>query len=197
MTDISINLQKQLLNYIKNEPLSDDNPLLYEIIDIYLNDKNSSTLRQYITAVMCEYENSFKKLGYDAIDKYGFHKEIKPVNISSNKISKRYGMKIGFSDYTLDRFENDVKNNVNILHSLFVDGKLIYIIEFPIKDFENKLKYHVDKEIIQNKQRYIRKAEFSFKDVNINNVIIKFKVDNFESYKDLLTKSLYEYILTN
>lgn len=192
--EISSELEKLISEYaLTGKIVTDISPEFKELVELYFNDKNSSTLRQYATSLICGYTNSFKKLGYDAIDKYGKHKEVKPTNRNSKTSKKTFNGWFGFSDYTKDRFDNDVKNEVNILQSFFVDGRLIYIIEFPIVDITHKMDYLLEK--YAGKQ-YIRKAEFTFADLNVDNIEIKYITPDISEYTVAMTKKLYSFIIS-
>ncbi len=191
--EISESLQEKLVNYSLNKIPADMCEECKALINLSLNDKNSSTSRQLVTARVCGYKNSFKKLGYDAIDKDGNHKEIKPTNkMKDTKL--KYNGQFGFSDYTADRFGKEVQANVNVLQSFFVDGKLMYIIEFPIIDLGKRMDILVNKHIKEKGQRYIRSASFSFNDLTESNITIKFVSDNIDDVKHILSTKVYNFI---
>jgi hypothetical protein len=124
---------------------------LDSILYLYLNDKNSSSIREYITyqKVKSYYEDKgtgwkFKynrrKRGYDAKAeknvnnrKLTLHIEIKPKN--AEKLGFR-DLHIGISDYTPERLRKDLKKvNSNsfltYVTSGFIRGQLMYVIETP------------------------------------------------------------------
>lgn len=193
--NISLELNEIVLDFAKGKDLNHLPPAMIELLNLYFNDKNSSTLRQYITSKLCGYNNSFKKLGYDAIDENNQHKEIKPTNFSSTT-KKVYSGQFGFSDYTESRFSKDVQNDVKILQSFFVDGELMFIIEHPIIDLSARMDKLIKKHIIQNKQRYIRSATFSFNNLNPQNIKVKYISKNIEKYEHLISKKLYKFIMS-
>ena len=45
-------------------------------------------------------------------------------------------------------------------------------------------------------KQYIRKAEFTFADLNINNIEIKYITPEIEEYKNAMTKKLYSFIIS-
>lgn len=164
------------------------------LLTIYINDKNSSMLREYITTSIAGYIHHTKKLGYNGYRQVGIgdggeYCEVKPRNVNKNneKIkNKKLNGDGNFTDYTWDRFDRDFKTNLNMLISGFVDGKLIYIIEFPFKnkDFCNKLRTQLEKKFpnkTRNEGNYLRSCNFSFKDyMYSNNFKIKFLVKKSE-----------------
>lgn len=151
------NLENALLAYCKgsrdftSELLNCSNVNLIgmfsDLITMYVNDLNSSTLREMVTLVLAGYEGRAGKIGYNGykIDDSGkcIDCEVKPKNVRSHSDS---GGKLNgggnFTDYTWKRFEKDKEKNPNMLVSGFVDGKIIYIFEFPfnLPSFVEQLK---------------------------------------------------------
>lgn len=78
-----------------------------------------------------------------------------------------------FTDYTPARLQKDKQEkDLNILVSGFVDGKLIYIIEFPlnsldfVRNLENKIK-NWQRKLEGSKSikgQFLRSADFNYKD---------------------------------
>lgn len=107
--------------------------MLAELIEMYMTDKNSSTLREIVTVRVAGYKHSEEKLGYNGFkEEQGRKKmcEVKPVNVNEGERKKLNGGG-NFTDYRWSRFERDSEENPNMLVSGFVSGKLIYILEFP------------------------------------------------------------------
>lgn len=122
--------------------------VLMDLITTYINDKNSSTLREFITVTIAGYQHSEGKIGYNGYKQNSIIKgkailcEAKPKNYDTeelekfkSKLRKTAPSKLNgggnFTDYTFSRFEKDKKENPYMLISGFIDGKLIYILEFP------------------------------------------------------------------
>jgi len=109
--------------------------------------------------------------------------EAKPKNLASEEFEKfeRGERKTkpqklngggNFTDYTLARLEKDKQEeDLNMLVSGFVDGKLIYVIEFPFKweDFVKNLEKKVQKwqsKLIGSQSirgQFLRSADFDYK----------------------------------
>lgn len=191
--EIPESLQQKLEDAALGILAEDECPDCKLLINMYLNDKNSSTARQLVTARICGYDNSFKKFGYDAIDELGNHKEIKPANKRKGQDKKHCG-RFGFSDYTEERFGKDVHANVHILQSFFLDGRIMYIFEFPIIDLSERMELYIKTHIKEKKQRYIRSADFSFTNLKKENIIIKYISPNFEDCKDSISSRIYNFI---
>ena len=175
---------------------------------MYINDKNSSTLREYITTIVAGYTHHTQKLGYNGYRQIGIGEgceycEVKPKNInkSDEKIKdKKLSGDGNFTDYTWDRFDRDYKANLNMLISGFIDGKLIYIIEFPFKnnDFCNRLKIQLEKKFpnkIRKEGDYLRSCSFSFKDyIYSNDFKIKFLLqkEELQEYSSFINNKFYQ-----
>jgi len=105
--------------------------ILVDLITMYINDKNSSTIREFITVTLAGYEHKEAKIGYNGFKQDAFSGitikcEAKPKNVDTNSESidklKGYG---NFSDYTFARLERDKQEDgLNMLVSGFVDGRL-------------------------------------------------------------------------
>ncbi len=104
--------------------------ILVDLITMYINDKNSSTVREFITVTIAGYNHKEKKIGYNGFKHDTFsgrtiNCEAKPKNVDTHSDSpdklKGYG---NFSDYTFARLEKDIQEEgLHILSSGFVDGK--------------------------------------------------------------------------
>jgi len=157
--------------------------ILVDLLTMYINDKNSSTLREFITVTFAGYTHKEKKIGYNGFKQDAFsgktiNCEAKPKNVDTNSKSpdrlRGYG---NFSDYTFKRLEKDSKEeDLNMLVSGFVDGRLVYIFEFPFRNsaFVNNLREQLMRRFPKGKDiptEYLRSASFDYK--------------HFINYKDL------------
>ena len=119
-------LNLHLLDLSKDAIISLSN----ELLTTYINDKNSSTLREFITVSLSGYEHSKGKIGYNgykhlsAIAGKPLMCEAKPKNFDTREIEKfNQGLRKkpsllngggNFTDYTIARFEKDKKENPNL-----------------------------------------------------------------------------------
>ena len=160
--------------------------LFTDILTMYINDRNSSTLREYLTVTIAGYEHSENKIGFN-----GFRQnsiiggkpiacEAKPKNFNTEDLlafkkgkTKTSPTKLNgggnFTDYTFARLLKDKTENPNLLVSGFIDGKLVYILEFPfdIKSFISKLQEQLRKRFKNGKDRlgqFLRSANFDYRD---------------------------------
>jgi len=194
------NLLKLIVGYSKGfiskkEIEENYNPLLLELLEIYLNDKNSSSLRQIITCQVVGIESNPNKLGYDGIET---KEEVKPKNINS-KDKKKLDAGGNYSDLTIKRHLKYIEDNPKIHISGFVDGLLIYILKvdyIDLKDFfyEKLLKKFPNGDVVGN---YLRSASFTFNNLKkCSNLEIEFVSNDINSYCNFLQKDLYKFLLT-
>lgn len=160
-------LGELLLNKSKDNLISS----LTDLLTVYINDKNSSSLREFITVVISGYRHNPKKLGYNGFKQNSIIGgkpiacEAKPKNIQTDgyeqrKTKPKLNGEGGFNDYTIERLKKDTKENLNILPSEFIDGELQYILEFPFSIIYKQLKKQLpQKRIIGT---YKRMASFNF-----------------------------------
>ncbi|MEO0139317.1 MAG: hypothetical protein ABIL16_08235 [candidate division WOR-3 bacterium] len=107
--------EKELMEYLLEKSKKDLIAILVDLITLYINDKNSSTLREFITVSIAGYEHKKEKVGYDGYKLSSYGKplmcEAKPKNVSKNGERKLDGGG-NFTDYTPERLERDRKENL-------------------------------------------------------------------------------------
>ncbi len=174
---------------------------LQDILTIYFNDTNSSTLREWITLILSGYEPTWKKLGYNGfrITESGAreHCEVKPVNVvraPDGKVGKRkLDGRGNFTDFTWARLKEHKKENPMMLVSGFVDGKIIYILRFPFntKPFLARLEEQLTRMFPKGdvSGSYLRSASFSSSHF-INDAECIYLTDDIDSHEDIITKNL-------
>jgi hypothetical protein len=197
----------ELNNILISKSKDDLIAIINNILTIYFNDRNSSTMREYVTVSLAGYKPSEKKIGYN-----GFKQdtsvggkviacECKPKNVvtSDGKLKKLSGG-ANFTDYTFGRFKRDKKENVNILMSGFIDGHLIYIIEFPFKcpSFVKQLRKVLKRRFPDGdvSGQYLRSATFRLEDYkNYSGIkLIYLDKTTLEANKKFVTKQLYDFL---
>lgn len=192
-------LNSILLNKSKDNLIS----CLIDLLTTYLNDKNSSSLREYLTVILSNYTHNPNKLGYNGYNHNSnllgnpINCEAKPKNIiTSNydlkKTKPKFNSECSFNDYTHKRLEKDKQNNLNILSSGFLDGELLYIIEFPFEMIIERLESQLQK--IQGP--YLRSAAFNYSHIK-NKESIKINFINkiaIEQNQKFFNKSFYNFI---
>jgi len=194
-------LERYLSGMTKNNLIE----VLVSLITMYINDKNSSTLREFITVTVAGYQHTEGKIGYDGY-KQSVHGEslmceAKPKNVISGWKWKLNGGG-NFTDYTHERLERDIKENLHMLVSGFVDGKLIYILEFPFKcnSFVSKLKKQLDRRFPDGDipGQFLRSANFNYKDyIGCKDLKVVYHLPEADlvKYKDNIVKGFYKFLM--
>jgi len=162
-TEISVNL----LGKSKDNLVS----ILLDLLTIYYNDLNSSTMRELVVAVLAEYKPNPEKLGYNGFRHNTLtgvveHCEIKPRNVRAGTPRKLDGGG-NFTDYSWEKFHRHQKENANMLVAGFLDGRLIHIFEFSFNEqsFTSRLREQLERRFPDGDitGEYLRSAYFSFK----------------------------------
>ena len=172
-----------------------------EILIRYANDVNSSTLRELVTILKAGYEPQLlgAKLGYNGTTSQGKPCEAKPVNIRSDSGKKLNGGG-NFSDFTYERMDRYQNDGVMMLISGFVDGRLIYILEFPFSysEFVNRLGRQLQRHFARGRRapgQFLRSAQFSFRHYkNCPELKIIYKDPQLSDYREFLTVNIFGFL---
>ncbi|MBI2476491.1 MAG: hypothetical protein HYV67_04615 [Candidatus Taylorbacteria bacterium] len=206
----------RLLDLSKDSLIS----LFTDLLTMYINDRNSSRLREYITVITAGYEHSEGKIGFNGYKQNNIVGglpiacEAKPRNIftadfkahADGKRKTKPALLNGggnFTDYTPDRLKRDRKENPMMLTSGFIDGKLIYILEFPFRtvSFVKCLRKSLEKHFpngVRKSGTFLRSATFDFRSyesANTLQVIYRLPATELETYKKFFNKKFYEFLL--
>jgi len=180
--------------------------VLLDLLTAYINDKNSSSLREFITVSIAGYQHNPAKLGYNGfkqnseINGQPIHCEAKPVNIQTEGYNeKKTKAKLngagGFNDYTIERLQKDIKANPNMLSSGFIDGQLLYILEIPFNAIVKRLKEQLPE--VRTTGEYTRYANFNYShwgsSENIN--IIYINKNAIKINEKYFNKKFYSFLL--
>ena len=220
----STGTHKELSEYLIGKSKDTLIGILVDLLTMYINDKNSSTIREFITVSLAGYTHQESKIGYNGFKQDTFIPgktikcEAKPKNINTEEFEKYKNGKRktkpaklngggNFTDYTRERLEKDKKEkDLNMLVSGFIDGKLIYIIEFPfncpdfVKNLENKIK-RWEKKLEGSKSikgQFLRSADFYYKHyINCSNlkIIYLLSKEELKNYEEYIDKKFYEFLL--
>ena len=214
---------KELNDYLINKPSDNMVQMLIDLLTMYINDKNSSTIREFITVTLAGYMHKESKIGYNGFKQDVFisgqtiNCEAKPKNFNTEEFNKykrkerstspaKLNGSGNFSDYTPERLiKNLNEKDLNMLVSGFVDGKLIYIIEFPFvcENFINNLKNKLNKWLSKlegsktRKGQFLRSADFTYKDFfECKNLKISYILSKkeLEEYKSSISKDFYNFL---
>lgn len=163
--------QADVQDLLNNKSRSNLTSMLIDLTTQYFNDKNSSTLREFLVVSLSGFNHISKKIGYNGYrhagigDKKEFC-EVKPVNITSENTKKLNGYG-NFTDYSWKKFKRHKKENPIMLVAGFIDGKLIYILSFKFncKGFQNRIEEQLKRQYPDGDEsgKYLRSASFSLR----------------------------------
>ena len=187
--------------------------LLSVLMTLYINDRNSSTLREFLTVSIAGYRHHEAKIGYNGYKTIGAGKtvscEVKPKNIRRQDLKdyqegrrKSSPAKLNgggtFNDYTWARLEKDKAAAPNILASGFVDGRLLYILEFPFNapGLVGRLEAQLSRDLPRGdvERRYVRGAMFDYRDY-LDDARLVYRAADLESFEDCFNRAFHERIL--
>ncbi len=101
----------------------------------YASDSNSSSIREAVTLDFLGYEQYSAKHGADGFDpKTNKQKEVKPRFFPAGKKASIGG---NFNDMTPELLHK--KNGLDVICSVFVEDRLILVVEFPIRAIHDQL----------------------------------------------------------
>jgi hypothetical protein len=172
--------------------------LLFKILAEMSKDKNSSTFREGVTLGVLGKEQSVTKLGYDS-DKEPI--EVKPKNLSSNS-DKKFDGSGNFSDFTWARHQKYKNDNVKMIVSGFLDGKLTFVLSFNYNesDFTKEIERQLTKHLPNGdeKTRYVRSVKFSYRHFfKSESFKIEYLCPEIVNYERKFTKPFYSVIIKN
>lgn len=183
--------------------------ILVDLLTMYINDKNSSTIREFLTVTLSGYTHKEGKIGYNGYKQDSILKgeaircEAKPKNVDTHsKVIRKLNGGGNFTDYTFERLKRDKAENLNMLISGFVDGKLIYILEFPFgyPKFIKRLKGQLSHRFSKGKDisgQFLRSANFHYKhfiDCRKLRVIYILPQKELDQYRPYIVKDFYEFL---
>jgi hypothetical protein len=197
-TNLKLNYSIGNIDKIKNLDGYTKEKLLLELLSEMSKDKNSSTFREGVTLGVLGKNQSVNKLGYDSDDE---PIEAKPKNISSDS-NKKFDGSGNFSDFTWARHRKYQNDNVKMMVSGFLDGKVLFVISFNynstdfVTEIERQLTKHLpDGDIVS---RYVRSAKFSYKHFNTSDSLkIEYLSPDFKKFENKFTKPFLSFILKN
>jgi hypothetical protein len=171
MTILTQNTINYVTDFVTGKIKLDNDTIKNNLILSYLSDKNSSTLREAITANICGYKWSSEKLGYDAFDE---SRQL-PVEIKPKlKTKSGFNGNGNFSDLTPEKVNEMLQNNLIMVSSLFHNSQLIHVIEFPFLVIHPVIEKQVFEKCVINKQKQARSANFSSKDYHDSDIKIHY-----------------------
>lgn len=206
----SMRTPKELSSYLIGKSKDTLIGILVDLLTMYINDKNSSTIREFLTVTLAGYKHKEGKIGYNGFKQDAFISgktikcEAKPKNVDTSlKPLRKLNGGGNFTDYTFERLKRDKREKaLNMLISGFVDGKLIYILEFPfnysefVKHLEEQLQHRFEegKDIAG---QFLRSANFDYRRfINCPNLKIVYILDKdkLKKYQPYIVKGFYSFL---
>lgn len=174
----------------KEDVIEGHGEMTMDFLELYINDSNSSTLREAITCKVIGLEFTGKKLGYDSKHT---NEEIKPRNVqtSTTKILDGYG---NYSDLTWRRHNKYIADDVIIHVSGFVNGLLMYIVKFKYIDLAPYLQEMLERDLPNGdkKNKYVRTAYFTYTNFkDFPSYEIEFVRGNISDFEYKIRKDLF------
>lgn len=203
--EVSDAMLEYKLNYTLNkvpENIDMKDSIIYSLIKEHSNDVNSSSFREEMAIYFSNHINLEGKLGYDAKTIDGRNVEHKPKNsVGKSKLSGTGN----FTDFTHSRIDKYSNDKVLMSVSGFINGKIVYIVEFPFNHstFKQHLKDKVTKALPDGDKegKYCRSASFGFKhfkdceELNVVFTSTDFKEKSYDStFKNYITKTFYTWL---
>lgn len=167
--------------------------VLADVLHRYANDVNSSGLRELFTLVKAGCQLTPGKLGYNGLLPDEHPCDVKPINIRSDSGNKLNGGG-NFSDFTYERLERYLVDRVMMIVSGFVDGRLVYILEFPFSCLEQEIRRQLDRFFTAPRRpgQYLRSASFSFKHYGTSPELrTVYRAPNLNDFRQFLTRNLF------
>lgn len=176
-------MSDELLSIVIKKSLGEEiilQPMVEELLEVYMNDPNSSFLRESITTKIAGCTPIPGKLGRDAYDPLTKReKEVKPKNFTG-KSTNGSGC---FNDYTRARFNKDNEYNLEIIHSLFIQGRVAYVVEFTFDAIASTLDKQIREKCEVKNNSYVRTASWNYKHW-INHESLKLHYINIDLLKE-------------
>lgn len=183
--------------YIKGRTSDELALVLKDLLDLYANDKNSSTLREWVVLLIAGCSQQPGKIGYNGY-KGDTPYEVKPRNVRSDEPKPRRLSGDGnFTDLTYERLEKYLQDRLRVLVAGFVDGNLLYVLEVPIESLQARLKEQLDRKFGGKRPSgvFLREASFSFRVYRGDSrVRCLFLHPRWREYQQYLTKPFRQYL---
>ncbi len=191
--------------------------MLVDLTTQYFNDKNSSTLREFLVVTLSGFEPLTGKLGYNGYRHIGISNdkslsedqipkeycEVKPKNVIKDTGKKLDGGG-NFTDYSWQKFQKHKDEDPTMLIGGFIDGKIIHVFSFKYnsKDFIDRIEHQLEAQFPKGDEtgKYLRSASFTLNAYSQSNdldVKVFVNKDELETYKKQLTSGVYELLKKN
>jgi hypothetical protein len=187
-----------LVEDIRNLDEKTKEELLLQMLNDMSNDKNSSTFREGVTLGVLGVKQSTKKLGYDSDDE---PTEVKPKNLTIES-NRKFDGSGNFSDFTWKRHKKYQEDNVKMVVSGFLEGKLMFLITFNYNSetFVQEIDRQLQRQLPNGDElnRYVRSVKFTYKHFKDSDTFkIKFLSPIINEYEFKFTKPFFKILKTN
>ena len=200
---------KDVANLLNDKSKQNLISMLLDLTTQYFNDKNSSTLREFLVVSLSGFQPLKEKIGYNGYRHLGISGdkefcEVKPKNITTDKQDAKLNGGGNFTDYSWRKFKRHKQENPTMLIGGFIDGRLIYIFSFKFnaESFINRIQQQLQDNFPNGDEinKYLRSASFTLnayqdsKDLEVQTFI-----NNTEllKYSSRLTKGIYDLLSKN
>ncbi len=181
---------------VRNKSIEDLVGALKDILNLYANDKNSSTLREWVVLRVAGCHQQPGKIGYNGY-KDDAPYEVKPRNVRLDERKRRLNGDGNFTDFTYERLEKYLQDGLRVLVAGFVDGNLLYVIEVPMESLQHALRRQLDQKFREGRPAgvFLRGARFSFRDYKDDaRVRCLFLHPRWHDYQEYLTGPFRSYL---
>lgn len=203
--------QVDVLNFLDPKSKQDIIDMLLALTTEYFNDKNSSSLREHLLVTLGGFIRREEKIGYNGYRQasiqgstYEFC-EAKPTNVitKNGRVTRKLNGGGNFTDFTWNRLEKHVKDNPTMLMGGFVDGKLLYAMQFKFNSSRGLytcLEEQLKKSFPNGDEpgRYLRSARFNlnhYSDSPELSILYPPAPDVIEENSGYMTGNLKSYLL--
>lgn len=178
-----------------------DNKLV-GLVDIMFNDTTSSLLRECVTVHISGYDIIWNKLGYDGKKEDGSFCEAKPSNSyksSDGTVKRKLNGGGNFNDYNLERYENDINEDLYMVIGGFVEGEIAYVLKFRFDscDFSKKILETTKKRIKSMNEGKTKRivVSFSYRDYEYDGVEVPYlNINLVRKNKEYFAKNFYNFL---
>ena len=192
----------EVVDLLNNKSKQNLISMLLDLTTQYFNDKNSSTVREFLVVTLSGFKSLQEKIGYNGYRHLGIGGnkefcEVKPKNITTDKLNKKLDGGGNFTDYSWRKFARHKIENPTMLIGGFIDGRLIYIFSFKFNSdiFLNRIKEQLEKNFPNGDEinKYLRSASFSlnaYKDSKDLKIKVFISTSELQHYSTYLTKGI-------
>lgn len=199
-----IDFSNEIINKSKENIIS----LFTDLLTMYINDFNSSTLREIITVEIAGFEHMKDKIGYNGYRQLSAsgktqYCEIKPINSYTRfdgSLSKKFMGQGNFTDFSWKKLARITSDEIKMVLSGFLDGKLLYVLSFDFNEpiFLNKLSNQLQSKFPEGDKTgfWLRSANFNYLDYkDASSLKIIYLEKNIKQYAYAFSKNFLNLLI--